>query len=90
LLTLSQDLNKVGMKESLYQSISNIYPDYEWLPWKFQQNLPIGFWKDPVNQKKFVDWAATQFQIKDMSDWYKITQHVKTAGKIWFLIFRIL
>jgi hypothetical protein len=56
--------------------LSTVYPEYEWLPWKFVRSQNQ-FWNDPKNQRKFMDWAGKQLQIKEMSDWYKVTQKVK-------------
>ncbi len=76
-------MKKVGVKDSLFEILSIAYPEQEWLPWKFQQSLPNGFWEDLANQRKFIDWAATQFQIKEMSDWYKISiKVIKRREKI--------
>jgi hypothetical protein len=27
-------------------------------------------------QRKFMDWAAKQLEVKEMSDWYKVTNKV--------------
>ncbi len=80
-------MNKSGINKSLPQLLTLVYPEYEWLPWRFQHPVPTGFWKDEGNQIKFVEWAGTQFQIKEMSDWYKITINVKNGGKNDFLNF---
>jgi hypothetical protein len=53
-----------------------VYPEYEKLPWKYQQRVSSEFWEDGSNQKKFVDWAATEFKIKEMNDWYRISLNV--------------
>jgi hypothetical protein len=57
---------------SLSLLLSEMYPDYEWLPWKFASR-PHNFWDDMKNQRKFLDWIAKEQNVKDMSDWYDIT-----------------
>jgi hypothetical protein len=52
-----------------------VYPEYEWLPWKFVKT-PKTYWNDVNNQRKFVKWAEEALKIKEMSDWYKITKKV--------------
>ena len=52
-----------------------VYPEYEWLPWRFQR-VSKNFWNENENKKKFMDWAGKQLNIKDMSDWYKVTSKV--------------
>ena len=60
---------------SPYRLLSSSYPEYDWLPWKFS-TTPRNFWSNLKNQKKFVEWAAKEFQIQDMNDWYKISYQV--------------
>ena len=60
---------------SLSKLLSQIYPDYNWLPWKFNKG-PHNFWADIKNQRKFLEWAGKELRINDMSDWYKITNKV--------------
>ena len=57
---------------SPYKLLSAIYPDYDWLPWKFPKSLK-NFWTDVKNQRKFMDWAAKELKIKEMDDWYNVT-----------------
>jgi hypothetical protein len=81
-INIQKDLRKSGIKESLFELLTSAYPEHEWLPWKFQQRVPRGFWENASNQRKFADWAATQFKIKEMSDWYNITSNVKKRREI--------
>ena len=60
---------------SLLKILSSIYPEFEWLPWRFY-NCPQSYWNDPLNQKTFLKWAANQLKIKEMSDWYKVSPTV--------------
>jgi hypothetical protein len=61
--------------------LSEVYPEYEWLPWKFVM-CPFNFWDDPKNQRKFMEWAAKQLNIQNMSDWYKISNKVTLPKKV--------
>jgi hypothetical protein len=54
--------------------LSDIYPEHEWVPWKFRVNT--GFWNDITNQREYMNWVGKQLNYKEMSDWYKITQEV--------------
>lgn len=60
---------------SLSDLLKTIYPNYDWLPWKFD-HCPNRYWEDIRNQRKFMDWAGKELAIKDMSDWYKISVKV--------------
>jgi hypothetical protein len=70
---------------SLHLLLSNVYPDYEWLPWKFSQ-VPKGYWADLTNQRKFLDWVAVQFNItnnhENREGWYKLQLKVTFNLKI--------
>jgi hypothetical protein len=69
------DLGGGNLLQKYYKSpsqlLSGVFPDYEWLPWKFI-HCPQNYWEDEKNQRKFLDWAAKQLSIKDMQDWYKV------------------
>ena len=65
----------MGLKSTLYEYLRSKYPDHDWLPWKFG-NVPHHFWADLKNQRKFMDWAGKELNIKEMSDWYKIMYKV--------------
>jgi hypothetical protein len=55
--------------------LSTVYPEYGWLPWKFDKH-PTNFWENVNNQRKYLDWAGNELGIKDMSDWYKVSLEV--------------
>jgi hypothetical protein len=57
-----------------------MYPDYEWLPWKFTFT-PKGFWSDQQNQRAFIDWVGKQLKYKNKEDWYNISVKVKIIIK---------
>lgn len=52
-----------------------VYPQYEWLPWKFD-TCPRNFWGNVENQLKFMQWAGKELLIKEMSDWYRVSYQV--------------
>jgi hypothetical protein len=61
--------------------LANVYPDYNWLPWKFN-TYPKTFWDDVKNQRKFMEWAANELKIKGMSNWYDVTFKVTLPQNI--------
>ena len=63
-------------KGSIINLLSAVYPEYDWLPWKFGKT-PQAFWEDVNSQKKFMEWAGKELQIKEKNDWYKIANNVK-------------
>jgi hypothetical protein len=56
--------------------LASVYPEYNWLPWKFSQ-CPKNFWDSIENQKKFVEWAAKELKINEKDNWYRVTYNVK-------------
>ena len=55
--------------------LSTVYPDHNWLPWKFNA-VPKHYWREMKNQKQYLEWAGKQLNTKEMSDWYKIKNEV--------------
>lgn len=69
----------------LFTALSKVYPEHEFLPWKFKQ-VPRGYWLDIANQRSFFDWALNQLprtagSPPQLSDWYNATVgSVKALG----------
>ena len=61
--------------DSLLQLLSSLYPDYEWLPWKFHKS-PKNFWDDLRNIRKFMDFSGKELGIKEMNDWHNVSNQV--------------
>ena len=55
--------------------IMNSYPNYKWLPWKFNRATK-GFWKKEENIKEYMNWLSEKLNIKTTEDWYKVTREV--------------
>ena len=53
---------------SLHKVLSSVYPEYEWISWKFHSEQ-----KDN-SPKQFVNMVAKELNIQDLNDWYKITK----------------
>jgi hypothetical protein len=65
----------VKYNNSPYLAVSSVYPEYQWLPWKFTQ-CPTGYWDDLNNQRQFMQWVGEQLSIINYSDWYQVTYRV--------------
>ena len=56
--------------------VQAVYPEYNWIPWKFQR-IPLNYWNNSIeNQRKYFDSLAQQLGLKEMSDWYKVHRKV--------------
>ena len=56
-----------------YKLLTSLYPEYEWLFWKFT-SAPKNSWDSKENQLKYMTWLGEQLGYKTKEDWYKITQ----------------
>jgi hypothetical protein len=61
---------------SLSALVETVYTEYEWLPWKFTA-CPRNYWDEEDNQARFIAWATKELNVKELSDWYKVTNKVK-------------
>jgi hypothetical protein len=57
---------------SLIKALQTLYPDKEWLFWKFDK-VPRNFWESKANQLKFLKWVETVKNIRTLDDWYNVS-----------------
>lgn len=57
---------------SLYQLLKEVYPDHDWLPWRFsvRNSVPRGYWLERAMHRKFFDWLFRDMGFTDMSHWF--------------------
>lgn len=74
----SNDLNQYRgyglcrmFNSSPYAVVKAHFPDYEWWEWRFRQ-VGTGFWQDPKNCRRYLDWLGKQLGFKRFEDWYAI------------------
>ena len=60
---------------SIPNMFSSVYPEYDWLPWKFTKT-PLDYWNHVKNQRKFMDWAGKELGIKELDNWYNFSREV--------------
>ena len=60
---------KIKYNGSIYELLRTVYPQVEWLPWKFV-NSPRNYWKNVENHRKFLLWLGEKKGIKNQYDWY--------------------
>jgi len=57
-----------------------VYPEYEWLPWKFKRH-PGKFLDDPIVVHKLIHTIENELNIKDANEWYRVSMdRVKDLG----------
>jgi hypothetical protein len=53
------------------KAICDIYPEYDWKPWKFVYSPP-NFWKDDDNCREYLTWLAKELGFHSFDDWYQL------------------
>ena len=55
--------------------LKGVFPDYEWLPWKFGMTS-LGYWNEKGNHRIYANWLGKTLGYKNMDDWYQINQKI--------------
>jgi len=60
---------------SPYVLLRNIFPNLEFLPWKFSK-LPSGFWESLPNQKQYMKWLSKRLNREEGNpeSWFSVTR----------------
>eukprot|EP01118_Nematostelium_gracile_P016455 TRINITY_DN6819_c0_g1_i1.p1 TRINITY_DN6819_c0_g1~~TRINITY_DN6819_c0_g1_i1.p1 ORF type:complete len:345 (+),score=60.30 TRINITY_DN6819_c0_g1_i1:359-1393(+) len=58
---------------SVCKALQDVYRDHKWLPWKFQDRVPLGTWNDTQMERDFLAHFAKEMDIKQIDDWYHVT-----------------
>jgi hypothetical protein len=83
-----KDINNVGggrllsfvYNSSPSQLLSAVYPEYEWLPWKFAK-CPGNIWSEDKNKRHFIEWAGKELGLNDVNEWHTVsTKHLIKLG----------
>ena len=54
-----------------FKLFSAVYPEYEWLPWKFHRISTDG-WESSA--KQFMQLAAKELNVNSLDDWYNVSK----------------
>ena len=65
---------------SYFQLLKAVYPDFEWIEWKFNSGVPPNFWKDKKNHKIYMDWLYKILGYTKMEDLYGISVNIITEN----------
>ncbi len=52
--------------------LSTLFPEYDWLLWKFSK-APWNMWGDKKIVRKFLDYVGKEVGVKEFSDWYNVS-----------------
>lgn len=56
---------------SLEKAVKELFPGTRFYPWEFFQ-VPHGFWDDPANCRKYLNWLGRRLGFKRKEDWYRV------------------
>ena len=54
----------------------SLYPEHNWLPWKFSQ-VTRGYWTKIENQRKYMEWLQKELKIENWEEWYQVSKQVQ-------------
>ncbi|MGH7962887.1 MAG: hypothetical protein ACRERD_13830 [Candidatus Binatia bacterium] len=60
--------------DSPVAALKEYRPQYEWLEWRFS-GVPKGFWDDPANHRRYLDWLGKQLGFRRPEDWSQLTRN---------------
>ena len=63
----------VKYRYSMSKLLNHVYPEHDWLPWKFDF-VPANGWDN--NIRKFMESAWKDLKINKYEDWYNIPKEV--------------
>src|SRR5258708_7454890 len=59
--------------DSPSKALHSVYPEHNWILWKFK-GVPPGYWGKAGSHKLFFDWLYKALGYKCMDDWYNVTK----------------
>ena len=69
----NKGINILNKYKNTINLLQNIYPDYDWIIWKFKRPVPEGYWSVKENRLKCMEWLFKELKYKTMEDWYRVT-----------------
>lgn len=72
-------------KGSPIKLLSSVFPEYNWLPWKFH-SIPKGFWEKDGNQMVYMKWLEDKLNVKSEEDWYNVSVDVINKFLCFFVL----
>lgn len=58
--------------DCLFTMLRNVYPLFDWQPWKFVHVRINVDWKDPYHWERYLEWFCNCMRINHPEDWQNI------------------
>ncbi len=65
-------------RSSVLEIVREFVAWYDWKEWLFRKT-PGGFWDEPGNRRRYLDWLGEKLDCAEPEDWYQLT--AKLLGK---------
>jgi hypothetical protein len=75
-------------KNSIFTMLNAIYPDYDWVPWKFKNPPSNNLRRDPEMIRKALDYIETETGIKSPKEWFSVTESILKNLGVYALVSR--
>lgn len=60
-------------KDSPYDLLRAVYPDYDFFPWKFKVS-PTLKWQDETEVQRLLKYLSAEYGLKSIEDWRRLSQ----------------
>ena len=64
---------KRKITQKAWDPIDARYADLSNPEWIMMSRLPVHFWSDPTNHKRYIKWLGKKLGFKKPTDWYQVT-----------------
>jgi hypothetical protein len=65
---------------SVFKMLKAVYPEHEWLPWKFTR-VPRTLSKDPETLRLVLDFLEKKYNLENFEDWSRLSkEQLKEVG----------
>jgi len=54
-------------------AVMDLYPKHPWKEWLFPR-VPTNFWRQPENQRRYMDWLGKRLGFRRPEDWHRVRQ----------------
>eukprot|EP01122_Echinamoeba_exundans_P002218 TRINITY_DN12180_c0_g1_i1.p1 TRINITY_DN12180_c0_g1~~TRINITY_DN12180_c0_g1_i1.p1 ORF type:complete len:350 (-),score=32.11 TRINITY_DN12180_c0_g1_i1:5-1054(-) len=66
-------LLKLKYGNSLRRALAAVYPEHEWLEWRFQRSSP-SWLSSPVTALRCLEWLGKQLGVQSLEGWYSVSK----------------
>ncbi len=61
------------LQQKAWEGVNARYASLDNPEWETMSRLPVHFWDDDHNHKRYIQWLSLQLGIKELDDWYQVS-----------------